>query len=91
VRDIGAEGLGRLQVPLWTGCGRKTEDCRRVQDHRETVRHQRMVRHVPGRAIGPDVAGDRIGHRVRQVDARVAKTDASIRRREQHVCASLIV
>ena len=50
-----------------------------------------MIRRVSRRAVIPHVAGDRIGHRVRKMHARVPEPDPRVGRRQQHARARFIV
>ena len=76
--DVGAERLGCSQVPRGVGRRGESEDGRRIEDHRHPVRDERVSVRVAGRAEILHVARHGVGHAVRQVHARVAKSHARI-------------
>ena len=71
------QDFGRPQMPLGASRRGKAEDRRRIDDHGKPVRHQRVINGVPLGHIAFYHAGHWIGHAVRQVDAGVAKANAS--------------
>ena len=55
------------------------------------MRHERMVARVARGAEILHVAGNRVGHAVRQMHTGIAEADAGIRRRQNHLLARLVV
>ena len=91
-RHVGAERLGRLQVPRGIGGRRESEHRRRVEDHRDAVRDQRVIVGIARRADTPSRCPD-TGYDMPcgQVHAGIAEADTGVRRRQNHLRARLVV
>src|SRR6516162_9315601 len=89
--DLSTQNLSSLEMTFRARRGSETEDRRGVHDHRYAMRYQGMIGRVAWRAIMPNHARDGVGHPMRQVYARVSKSNSRVRRGEHHVSASLVI
>ena len=88
---VGPEQLGRAQVSLGVGRRGEAHDRRRVDDHRHAVRHERFEVRIVGRVVFVSEARDRVGHRMRHLDAGVAEADAGQGRGVHHTFPGLAI
>ena len=85
------EDFGRDEVAVRAGLRGEAEHGRRIEDHRHAVGNDRMVRGESFRTEVAHHSGDRIGHPVRKMHARVAESDACVRGGELHLLARFLV